>query len=685
MLTGTFLADFQSFFYATQKAEAGLESMKKESLATEKQIDKMVERFRGDRVVAEAAAMAEAIDRLGDKADLTEKELAQVASKATEAASKLKAMGADVPENIQKYATAAGGATTATAGLTKGVMSLAGAFGVAFTADAVIGGIVNFTKGLFQSADALVKVSDQTGMTIEQVQRLSYVANQSGTTFDAMSNAVGKLQGSLDDAKIQQTLREIGISVDEFARSGAYEQTEMLADAIGQIPDPADRARVAMDLWGKSGREMLPAMTQGFKDLAAEATVASEATVRTLEAAGDAIDRWKTKIKNAATEGLGSFLLAAEQLGNMDLSEAFKVALASGSMSQFLLTLKEIKLAKDDLKKDVALPYEGPQTLDMGGFSDEEKKQINDAYTAYQKVVAAQKELTEAGRGWDALLASVTPKQQEQIRQYTEMGVAQQTIATALEVTARQVEAVVRARQQEAAATKIVQDAAQAHHTAQIDAVATQEQKQMLAIGTWRATQMKALADSGAATAEHYDAIDALYTQKLQEQNDAQAAALAKRTGASQAALDQEAAAFQRETDAMVAAYIDMQYGAGAALDSVAAKTREVTVATVQLNTALGANKSAWESVAAGHELMNAYRGAGVAMGSQLAMGGYNQSMRMRAGIPTSQDVFGLTPGAPGGGAWGNQNTLTVNVNNADATQIADKLVREMKHQGVRL
>jgi ParB-like chromosome segregation protein Spo0J len=144
-----------------------------------------------------------------------------------------------------------------------------------------------------------------------------------------------------------------------------------------------------------------------------------------------------------------------------------------------------------------------------------------------------------------------------------------------------------------------------------------------------------------------------------------------------------ETEAFERETQDMVQAYIDMQYGIEGKKKKTDEDTDSVkknTQAYYQLNAALGANRSALDSVLAGHELMSAYAKSGVAMGSTLATGGYDFSMMQRAGLPTTNVARGLvTPPASS-----NQHTLNINVNNSTADDLAKKLTTEMRHQGVR-
>ena len=135
------------------------------------------------------------------------------------------------------------------------------------------------------------------------------------------------------------------------------------------------------------------------------------------------------------------------------------------------------------------------------------------------------------------------------------------------------------------------------------------------------------------------------------------------------------AAAYEAETQNQVQAYIEMQYGA----EGATRKVDETTAATQRLTVAMAdfgrTNRTAWESMQAGEELMQAYRDAGIFVGQQVATGGYQQQQRQRAGRELPTDITG-------GAAWG--NTLNVNVNSTEAQDIAGKLVSEMSRQGMR-
>jgi hypothetical protein len=115
-VTAKFVANFDSFYGAVQKAEAQILDLSEGADKAQKSLDRMVTNFSGRKLVQDATLMAEAVERIGGASKLTEKELQSVGAKAAEASDKLRAMGQVVPAGIQKIADAASDARRETEG-----------------------------------------------------------------------------------------------------------------------------------------------------------------------------------------------------------------------------------------------------------------------------------------------------------------------------------------------------------------------------------------------------------------------------------------------------------------------------------------------------------------------------------------------------------------------------------------
>ena len=108
---------------------------------------------------------------------LTETELKRLGAIAQEASDKMRAMGQDVPPKIQEIADAAkkikpelDKATTGSENLLTSVGKVAGAFGIAFGASAVIGAIKSLIGNALDMADAIDDTSKNLGVSAEKWQ-----------------------------------------------------------------------------------------------------------------------------------------------------------------------------------------------------------------------------------------------------------------------------------------------------------------------------------------------------------------------------------------------------------------------------------------------------------------------------------------------------------------------------------
>lgn len=302
-ITATFRADFTSFVDAVNRAETELRSFETGAAKVEKSLSRMTDAFSGRRIIQDAQLTAKAIDDIGGVSKLTEGELKRVSVQAQEAVAKLKAMGLEVPPGIQKIADATkatGGAFDSLKGPLSAVNGLLGTFGIGLS----IGAVVGFGKSLLDDADALVKMSDRTGITITGLQRLQVAGDDAGNTIEDMTGAVNQMQNRLDggDASAVGALRRLGISLADIKQLTPDQQFMAISDALRQVEDPAQQVAIAMDLFGKTGATVLPTLKRGFDDVRDSAVGMSEDTARALDSMGDSLAKFWRQSKGVGAE-----------------------------------------------------------------------------------------------------------------------------------------------------------------------------------------------------------------------------------------------------------------------------------------------------------------------------------------------------------------------------------------------
>lgn len=125
--------------------------------------------------------------------------------------------------------------------------------------------------------DRIIKSSDRLNITTDSLQRMRFVAEISGTTFESLAKGVATLQKNLDSAR--QGLTEqarafdiVGLSMENLplGPGGKIDVIELLAqvaDGMAAIEDPATRTALAMNLFGRAGKELGPVFAGGREEI----------------------------------------------------------------------------------------------------------------------------------------------------------------------------------------------------------------------------------------------------------------------------------------------------------------------------------------------------------------------------------------------------------------------------------
>lgn len=159
-----------------------------------------------------------------------------------------------------------------------GVMARAGA-AVAASAGTFSAPLGAALKGAVENGAEISQLAKNLGTTTEQLTAFGYAAASVGVPF---SKLVGYLDGlpeklsALADGggPSADLLRRLGINARALIGLDLETQIATLADAVKRVASPIDRARVAVELFGDAGKDLLPLLEQGgaaYRKLADEA------------------------------------------------------------------------------------------------------------------------------------------------------------------------------------------------------------------------------------------------------------------------------------------------------------------------------------------------------------------------------------------------------------------------------
>lgn len=160
--------------------------------------------------------------------------------------------------------------------------------------------IAAFAKQAFSAADATATAAERAGIAVETFSRLQFAAGQTDVEMSALTTGIQRFQISLskaDDESKQAiaTLSRFGLEVEQLSQLSIEDQLAAVAEAFKQISDPADRTRLAVELFGKSaGPQLVPLLSQGkagIQELTAEADRLGITLTSTTAAGIDQADR----------------------------------------------------------------------------------------------------------------------------------------------------------------------------------------------------------------------------------------------------------------------------------------------------------------------------------------------------------------------------------------------------------
>lgn len=135
---------------------------------------------------------------------------------------------------------------------------------------AVAGSVVAFGVKSAQSADHVDKMSQKIGVSRKAYQELAFVCSQSGTDVDQLQQGMKSLTAAMDGAR-----NGVSSNVEQFERLGVAvtnsdgsfrKQEDVFFDTVAAlqgVSDETERARLATELFGRSGTELLPLLNSG--------------------------------------------------------------------------------------------------------------------------------------------------------------------------------------------------------------------------------------------------------------------------------------------------------------------------------------------------------------------------------------------------------------------------------------
>ena len=177
-----------------------------------------------------------------------------------------------------------------------------------------INALRNMINDFAELGDSFDKMSQRTGVSVEALSGLKFAAEQSGASIETVEMGIRNMQRVLLDVQqgsttAARTLQDLGLNIQQLQTLSPEQQFLQMAQAISKVQDPSRQAALAMELFGRSGTQLLPMLQQGeagIEALIAEARrlgiVMSQEDARAAAEFTDAMNRLSSVFKGIATQ-----------------------------------------------------------------------------------------------------------------------------------------------------------------------------------------------------------------------------------------------------------------------------------------------------------------------------------------------------------------------------------------------
>jgi len=122
--------------------------------------------------------------------------------------------------------------------------------------------------------DNLAKASGRLGLTVNQIQTLQFAASQTGASAEELEKGLTRFSRNISEASTGigtgiRAFEALGIEITKT--DGSLKPTNQLlnevSDRLSGIKDPADKVRIAFDLFGRSGVNLVNTLQAGSGEL----------------------------------------------------------------------------------------------------------------------------------------------------------------------------------------------------------------------------------------------------------------------------------------------------------------------------------------------------------------------------------------------------------------------------------
>ena len=159
----------------------------------------------------------------------------------------------------------------------KGIAGTVAKIGGAFTGLAAIAGgalLVAINRNA-AAIDDMTKAASKLQFPIEDYQKFAFIAEKSNISIDVFGKSMQRMLKTVGDAKAglstaSDALDQLGLTAGDLERLNPSQQFQLIAERMKGIVSQSDKVKIAMDIFGRSGADLLNVFAGDVKKIGDE-------------------------------------------------------------------------------------------------------------------------------------------------------------------------------------------------------------------------------------------------------------------------------------------------------------------------------------------------------------------------------------------------------------------------------
>ena len=194
---------------------------------------------------------------------------------------------------------------------------------------AAAAGLIALGNEAINTADKIGKIHKQTGLSMDELQRLEYMSTQLNFNFESIGTAVNYLNRNMASAAsgskdMTNVFKKMGVAFEVEGK--LRNQADVFKESIfylAQMEDEAERNAMAFKLFGRGAAELFPLLEAGTAEMARLAEEAeklgiimTDEQIEALDQLGDTIDMVKRAFKGMRINLITKYLPAIQEFAD---------------------------------------------------------------------------------------------------------------------------------------------------------------------------------------------------------------------------------------------------------------------------------------------------------------------------------------------------------------------------------